>query len=452
MRGTRRARAQAAPNAVAHAPVLAVFSIAFPLALAAGGERVAGAQLHASVDRLAEAWRGVGASVTVDKPRFLNDDETVVLSLPDASPESSPGADGVCTTLVLLGSRGMGFHVRPADRADDEPTARIPSEAGALSIERCGAAPVRRLLVTSDSGRGAFETVIARSSKPLESMRTILPERTGGTTTPAPEPGLLPAMPAPEKRADAAEARARRDGGSVLARTTWVTGVDGTGAGEDTLEPGCHTLQLFAVDPRASNPAHHGKLDLDAEMRDASGDRVLARDRTDAPDARLELCVGDTTNVQVVFVGSTPGAPVLVAHVESPLPERLPAVWGSEARAHMAHVLLSRHVRSLLREPVLLAQGGSGSTSVPLTVEPGACYLAVVAIMQGAARSVGLRVHTGVHDAFDDRGVDENGAVVVFCAGDRTGALAEVEARGTPLLGWGMALYRMGSSAWEVSP
>jgi hypothetical protein len=418
-----------------------------------GGERVAGAQLHASIDRLAEAWRGVGASVVVDKSRFLNDDETLVVSLPDAAADPRPaGADGDCITVVLLGSRGMGFHARPADRADDEPSARIPSEAGALSIERCGGSPVRRLLVTSDSGRGALETVVARSARPLESMRTILPERTGGTTTPAPEPGLLPPMPAPEKRADAAEARARRDGANVLARTTWITGADGSGSGEDTLEPGCHALLLFAIDPRASNPAQRGKLDLDAEMRDATGDRVLARDRTDAPDARLELCVGDPTPVEVAFVGSTPGAPVLVAHVASPLPDRLPSVWGGEARARMAHVLLSRHVRSLVREPVLLAQGGSGATSVPLTVEPGACYLAVVAIMQGATRAVGLRVHVGVHDAFDDRGIDENGAVVVFCAGDRTGVLAEVEAHGTPLLAWGMALYRVGSPSWEVSP
>jgi hypothetical protein len=55
----------------------------------------------------------------------------------------------------------------------------------------------------------------------------------------------------------------------------------------------------------------------------------------------------------------------------------------------------------------------------------------------------------GAHDAFDDRGVDENGAVVAFCAGDHTEGLAEVEAHGTPLLGWGMALYRVGGPAWE---
>ncbi len=411
-------------------------------ALALAGEGVANAQLHGSIDRLAEAWRSVGASVVVDKTRFLNDDETIVVALPDLP-------EGDCTTVVLLGARGLGFHARPAE-GTDEPSARLPSEAGALSIERCGEALPHRFLVTSDSGRGAIETVVARSAKPLEPMRSVLPERTGGTVASAPEPGVLPPLPPPEKRADVAEARARRDGATIANRASWASGPDGSGAADDALDPGCHTLQLFAVDPRATNPTQHGKLDLDAEMRDASGDRVLARDRTDAPDARLDLCVGEPTKVEVVFVGSPLGAPVLVSHVAWPLPERLPAVWGNDARARMAHVLLTRHVRLLLREPVLLAQGGSGMTPVPLSIEPGACYLALVSVTQGATRAVGLRVHVGVRDAFDDRGVDENGAVVAFCAGDHTGALAEIEARGTPLLGWGMALYRVGTPAWEV--
>ena len=422
-------------------------SAAAMLALCASG-RAAHAQLRASSDRLAETWRGVGASVVVDKTRFLNDDETIVVALPELP-------DGDCTTVVLLGARGLGFHARAADAPGehaehaDEPGERVASEAGALSIERCGEALPHRFLVTSDSGRGALETIVARSAKPLESMRSVLPERTGTAVVNAPEPGLLPPLPAPEKRADVAEARARRDGAIVASRETWPSAADGSGSAEDTLDPGCHALQLFAVDPRALSHSPHGKLDLDAEMRDASGDRILARDRTDAPDARLDLCVGDVTKVGVVFAGSPPGAPVLVSHFAWPLPERLPTLWGSEARARMAHVLLSRHVHLLLREPVLLAQGGSGTTPVPLSIEPGACYLALVSVVQGTTRSVGLRVHVGVRDAFDDRGVDENGAVVAFCAGDRTGALAEVEARGTPLLGWGMALYRVGGG-WEI--
>jgi hypothetical protein len=415
------------------------------LAVVSASALPAGAQLHPAIDRLAEAWRGVGASVYVDKPRFLNDDETIVVSLPDL-----PRGD--CTTVVLLGARGLGFHARPADPSD-EPNARIPSEAGALSIERCGVPLPHRLLVTSDSGRGALETIVARSSKPLQPMRDVLPERTGTAQGAAPDPGLLPPLPPPEKRAEIAEARARRDGALVAPRAMWTAGPDGTGSAEDALDPGCHMLQLFAVDPRAADPSDRGrKLDLDAEMRDASGDRLLARDRTDAPDARLDLCVGEVTPIEVVFAGSPPTAPVLVAHVAWPLPDRLPAVWGSEARARMAHVLLSRHVRSLLREPVLLVQGGSGTTPVPLSIEPGACYLALVSVVQGATRAVGLRVHVGVHDAFDDRGVDENGAAVAFCAGERINALAVVEARGTPLLGWGFALYRIAASSWEAAP
>jgi hypothetical protein len=407
-----------------------------------GAERVAGAQLHSSIDRLAETWRSVGASVVVDKTRFLNDDETIGVAVPDLP-------DGDCTTVVLLGARGLGFHARAAE-SQEVPNVRIASEAGALSIERCGEAIPHRLLVTSDSGRGALEMIVARSAKPLESMRSILPERTGASVITAPEPGLLPPMPPPEKRADVAEARARRDGAIVAARETWQASADGSGSADATLDPGCHALQLFAVDPRAAGRSPRAKLDLDAEMRDASGDRILARDRTDAPDARLDLCVGEVTKVSVGFAGSPPGAAVLVAHFAWPLPDRLPLIWGSEARARMAHVLLTRHVHLLLSEPVLLAQGGSGTTPIPLSIEPGACYLALVSVVQGASRSVGLRVHVGVRDAFDDRGIDENGAVVAFCAGDRPDALGIVEARGTPLLGWGMALYRVGRT-WEVA-
>jgi hypothetical protein len=411
---------------------------------AATSEPVAFAQLHAAVDRIAEAWRSAGAFVVVDKSRFLNDDETIVLVVP-ALPQ------GACTTVVLLGARGLGFHVRVTEEpSGDDSLARLSSEAGALTLERCGDALPHRLLVTCDSGRGALETVVARSAKPLRPLQDVLPERTGTATATAPEPGLLPPMPTPDKRADLAEARARRDGATISLRTTWNAGPDGSGMGEDTLDAGCHTLQLFAVDPRSSSPSRRVKLDLDAEMRDESGDRILARDRTDAPDAKLTLCVGETTNVEVVFAGSPAGAPVLVVHFMWPLPERLPTVWGIEARARMAHVLLARHAGSLLREPILLAQGGSGTTPVPLTVEPGSCYMAIVSLVQGATRAVGLRVHVGVRDAFDDRGVDENGAVVAFCSGDRTLAQAEVEARGTPLLGWGLALYRLAASTWEL--
>jgi hypothetical protein len=406
------------------------------------------AQLEEAVERIADAWRAVGASVAVDKTRFLtddNDDDHPIVVVPPDLPQ------GECTTLVLLGARGLGFHVRLPAADDGSEGQRLPSAAGVLSIERCGEDPPRRLIVASDSGRGALEIVVARSSQSLPGLRTVLPERSGGVLMPTLEPGALPALPPPQRRAEIAETRAKRDGAVIATRETWEAGLDGNGSGEETLDPGCHTLQLFAPDPRLSHPARRGKLDLDAEMRDESDDRVLARDHSDAPDAQLAACVGDATRVAVVFAGSPPTAPVLIAHFAWPLPGHLPVLWGADTQARMAHVLLARHVASLARDPVMLAQGGSGETPIPLSVEPGACYLAVTARIRESARAIGLRVRVGSTDAVDDRGIDGDGAAVAFCAGDRAFAVADVQARGMPLLGWGFALYRLQSDVWEVA-
>jgi hypothetical protein len=418
--------------------------VACALALRAGDARAEG--LHDEAERLAAAWRAVGASVVIDKPRFLQEevdrDQHLVVALPDLP-------EGECTTVVLLGARGLGFHVRLAEEGSDEPNVkRIPAAAGALSIERCGTPLPPRLVVASDSGRGAFETVVARSSQPVPPVRVVLPERTGASLLPTNEPGGLPALPSPDKRAEVAEARARRDGATVNQRTTWTTGSDRSGSGDMTLEIGCHEIQLFAVDPRVLHPGLRGRLDLDAEMRDETGDRLLGRDRSDAPDATLVKCVGEATRVEVVFAGAPSGSPVLATHASWALPDHLPPLWGPAAQARIAHVLLARHVPALRQDPVLLAQGGYGVTPVPMPLEPGGCYLAVVTLAKETARSVGLRIRVGATDVGDDRGIDDDGAAVAFCAGDTSRALGLVEARGAMLLGWGLALYRLQSSVW----
>jgi hypothetical protein len=402
------------------------------------------AGLRDSIERLAQAWRDSGAVVVVDKTRFLNEAETAAIVLP-----TLPSAE--CTTTVFLGPRGLGFHVRVIDAGDVDAGRKLPSEAGAVSIERCDGPPPRRILLHTDAGRGAVETSVAQSDKPLPPLRVVLPERTGGAAVPGPEPGALPPLPPPESRADIAEGRARRDGAVIAQRVTWQAGMDGSGAGHATLEPGCHRLRLLAVDARSPRAGGQSRLDLDAEMRDKADDRLLARDRSDAPDAELAACVGESTRVEVLFAGSPPNAPVLVAHFAWSLPKALPTLWGSEARARMAKVLLARHVASLPRQPFMLAQGGPGGTPVPMAIEPGCCYLAVVSLVQGTARAVALRVQVGAGDVFDDRGIDDSGAVVAFCAREHDRALAHVEVRGAPPLGWGLAVYRLDDDVWEGS-
>jgi len=126
-------------------------------------------------------------------------------------------------------------------------------------------------------------------------------------------------------------------------------------------------------------------------------------------------------------------------------------VWGAEAVARMAHVLRTRRAGQLPHEPAALLQGGSGLTPLAIHVLPGACYVALLAVTQGSARTITLRARVGTRESLDDRGPDENGGVVAFCAEESDAAALDVEAHGTPLLGWGLALYRVVDAVWETT-
>jgi len=402
------------------------------------------ADLREAAARVRDQWRAAGAAVTDAAPRFLYEDETATLRL-DAS------AALRCTTVAMIGPRGLSFHakIEGGDASEEDDSERSTSVAGILAVSRCDGRPVDRVIVTSDAGRGALEVVIARSSSPLPSLRSIFPERTGTMLPPSPDPGALPALPPPAKRADAAEARARADGARVAPRVEWQPGDDGAGAGDLELEPGCHRIEVFAPDPRtrAMGSGRRPRLDLDAELRDADDDSLLARDRTEAADAHLQTCVGGVTLGNVVFAGATPSEAVIVTRASWPIADRLPRLWGSEPRARMAAALLSRHITALDGEPVLLVQGASGVTPVGVPLERGACYVAIVALTHGAPRGLGMRAVVGATDAIDARGMNEEASVVAFCARAHDRARIEVEARGSSLA-WGLAVFRTATEVW----
>jgi hypothetical protein len=412
----------------AHAAAVAVFA----------HTSAAEAQLHDEAERVAQSWRSSGASVVVAQPRFLDKKETS-LSLP-AVPTAA------CTTLALLGVRGLGFRVRMEQGGEGSPE-RLGSEAGVVSIERCGMSPLERAVIVSESGRGALEIVVGSSSGPLPPVRSILSDRTEGHAGTPPEPGPPPSLAPAEKRARAHEARALRDGSEIGPRLRWMAGPEGRGSVEIALDAGCHTFVLFAAESSGPRSRRGGKLDVDAEMRDASDDHVLSRDQTDAPDAQVAACVGEETRVRVAFVGARSESPVLVAHIFHRLPDHLPTLWGSEVRARMAQALLARHAPSPSRDADVLAQGSAGSVSLPLSLEPGGCYLAVAALAERGAHGLGLTVRVDGREAGDARGVDDAGAVVAFCAGAQRQAQAQLEAR--TILGWNLAVFRLENGVWE---
>jgi hypothetical protein len=404
---------------------------------------VATAQLHEEAERVAQSWREAGASALLLKTRFLNEERTDV-ALPEL-PQT------VCTTLAFLGARGLSFRVTLVDGGNDGSRARISSEAGAVSTERCGQPSWLRAVVVLEAGRGALEVIVGRSAAPLPALRTILPERTEGYLGPQPEPGRLAPLPSPERRATTEEARARRDGAAVDRRLTWMAGTEGRGTAEVILEAGCHSLVLFAPESNSSQPQVRDNLDLDAEMRDATDDHLMARDQTDAPDARVAACVGETTRVNINFVGGTPEERVIVTHEFRRLPERVPTVWGSAVRARMAQTLLARRVISLPNAASALAEGGWGSAALPLSVEPGACYLAVSTLAEQASGGIGLSVRVAGRESVDARTSDGVGSAVAFCAGTNRRALAYVDARGAQPFGWAFAVFRLQSGIWDSS-
>lgn len=412
--------------------------------------RASSAEIDSARDvasRVQDQWRAAGAEVATLPARFLFDDQSIIVPLP-AAPPGAP-----CTRVGLVGSRGLGFRAKLSDASNDplapEATGRAVSSAGVMELERCDPRrPVRYIVISSDSGRGALEIVVAHARAGLPSLGSVAPERTGGPLPKMPDAGALPPLVPEGKRADAAEARATRDGAQVLARRTFQASDDGSGENEIDLEPGCHRIEIFGRDPRTDRSPRRFRLDLDAELRDPDGDRVLARDRTEAADAHLETCVGRPTRVSLVFVGAVPRSDVTVSTARWPLPNRLPALWGPLTRAKMARAMLTRHVAIPADDPIFLGQGASGTTTFPLPVEIGGCYVAVVGLARGSARTLALRAHVGTRASSDERGASEEAALTAFCVKPHERARVEVHLRGSAVA-FGLAVYRVKSEAWE---
>ena len=423
--------------------------VALPALAALLDSGVAHAGAREVAARVEEQWTVAGARTTALPSRFLFDDETILVAIP-----ADDEGERRCTHVAVVGARGLSFRARLSDAPMDpllppEPTARASSTAGVLELRRCDEKrpAVRHVVITAEAGRGAVEVVVGRSDGALASLGSILPERTGGALPPPPDAGSLPPLAPPDRRAEVAEARARRDGAVVAARSKSRSGDDGSGDEELELDEGCHRIEVFGRELARERPGRRFRLDVDAELRD--GERLLARDRTEAPDARLEACVGSASAVSLVYAGAPPHSELIVTHGTWPLPARLPAIWGPAARSKMARVMFLRHVAVPADDPVLLAQGSTGTTPVPLSVEPGGCYVAVVGVVRGHARQLQLRALVGARESTDERGASEEAALTAFCVRAHESARVEVLARGTGV-SWGLSLFRVKSGAWEA--
>lgn len=393
-------------------------------------------------ERVQRVWSGPGTTVVRLPARFVFEDESVVLPMPQLVP-------GRCTAIAVVGPRGMSFHVRAGGGSQDDPLdlriERASSVAGVAQLVRCAAGgDFSRLRITSDAGRGALEIVVARAPELVHDLTLALLERSGPVgPSPAEPGGPAPVLP-PARRADDAEARAHAEHAQIVERTIGQAGDDGTDAWPVVLTTGCHRFEMFGAEHAGQR---RGRFDLDAELREDESEDALAKDRSEAADVHLESCVGEPTAAHLIIAGAGQGGSVSVVHAVWPLPASLPSTWGPVARARMAHALTARHALAPPEPAVEVAQGVAGNTPIPLSLLPGSCYVAIVVMARGVSRGIGLRAVLGGREIADDRGPTDVAGLVTFCANEHAKARVDVEARGTGVA-WGLAVFRTHAGVW----
>lgn len=432
------------------------------------------ADLHADADRLARQWRSEGAAVRQLPPSFLEGDAPRLFETGD------PLDEAMCTTVVALGERTTELRLYPlvgsilelppghaAPGRDDEDDSEgegegeaseepggdstpssperaeqegpVESEGGFALLRRCGPRQreLSRVLALLATTRGAVEVIVARTSGMLTLPQSLLPERVEGPRAPRGSAGAPLPPGSITQRLEGAERRARVAGAKHVVQVPMRSSSQGSGLFELRMGEGCHRIEVMA-ESTATHP-----VDVDVEVRDEESGEILERDRGDAPDARVDLCFGETTVIGVSYVGAPSASQVVLSSAMWPIPDWIPAAWGARARASFATAFRRRPTPMPQAPPVALALGVQGVTSIPVEIEPASCYLAAVAMMQGDSAGLRLRATVGARGAVEEIPGRPEGVAVVFCSTQEKMARVEVEVRGQAP-SWMLSAWRLG--------
>lgn len=394
--------------------------------------------LQADADRLEAEWKKT-SRVTRLPPRFLMSNQSFLVP---ASRLPQPVEPFGCTALAILGERTASFGIvfpRP-DNGEREMQPALRSTAGAAMVERCGpergAAP--EMLVRMLAGRGTIEVIVAESPGHAPGVESVLPERQPGPSATLVDVGPPPDVdPLPARIADA-ERRVVSSGGKLLPRRLLQTAAaQSSGAVEVVLEDGCHRLVLLPN----TGPGRVG--DVDAELHDQQ-ERVLARDRSSATDAALDVCVGETTRGMVAFAGGAKGAAVTMLHGMWAIPSGIPDAWGPRARAALATAHRRRPAPVLARAPLWQGEGLSGRTVMPIEIDPEGCYALGVATTRGEPRGMRLAARVGAGSFVDVAIAGAEGSLLTFCGQGQARVRVDLEVSGANTH-WVAGLWRTGT-------
>jgi hypothetical protein len=411
--------------------------------------RAAPASLSEDAASVERAWAASSSRVLRLAPRFLYAGQAVPIELPG---DAVSARDGECTTVAVIGARSCVFALESQPRGALSPERGAREEAprrsvaGVLWLSRCGAerASLGRLGVRIQSARGALEVLVAIGSVPAPAVEAILPERTAGPLGSLVDVGPPPIHPEGlAARAARAERRMLGAGATLLGRRALGSDASGRGAAPIAMAPGCLGLVVLPDNVLGGAPQ---RVDLDAELRDARYERPIARDRSNAPDASLEACVGEQTPGLVAWSGALPGGGVTLVTGHWPIPKGIPSGWAPRARAAVASALRRRTAPQPAAAPVWVGLGVAGKTVAVVPTEPGGCYLGAVGASRGDAKAVRVTLTSGMTFATDTGGAGADGAAATFCAVLPEPAMLEIDASGIGLH-WTAALWKVGRVA-----
>jgi len=411
------------------------------------------ADLMADRDHLTAAYLRTGATLRALPSIFLTRGEVRTFSL---SPErrlraAERRADKLphCVSVIALSERHISFRLVPlAGSPADAHQALLParaqqSVAGVARIEDCGGGLLSAgsINVMMDAPRGTVEVLIVRYRLRLTPLEIILPARSQGPPPEEREQGKPLSLAPLARRALRAETVARGDGAKTVVTVKTRASERGMGNISLKLAGGCHRLSVLA-DPRGA-----GTVDIDAEVRLSGRANALRRDRSHAPDARLDFCLGASGSVELRYAGAGGPRPVIVLDAYWPIARGVPESWGAQARAGLAWALHRRRAPTVSDVPLLQVLGPPGVTVIPAAVEPSTCYLAAFALAAGQASAGRLTVLVAGQTRYDDASEEPRGAAVTFCTPPRAEvARLVVEVRASSGE-WVLSLWRLGAGA-----
>lgn len=374
--------------------------------------RAAGATIDEDVDRVVRAVTPHAGSVTRLPARFLEEGDAARFVLPPRAPLFAG-----CRIVVFVASPNVRFSATVETNGGTPPAASPApqpppaSDAGMMTLRLCTAEETlaEGVVARMTSARGAVAAILIDGTVSDVDPVSILTDRAREPRLPPRSPGPALAVRSLAERTAAFGERARRRGYEPMFELDVAKTAEREGVVALELSAGCHVVGTM-VEPDG------GRVDADLVLERADDGRVLAVDKTEAPDGEVKLCLAEPTPVQARVRASHPFEAARTTVASQPLPASLDPGWGSLATSTYANLFVRRQGPTPRQRASVETLGVQGTTQMTFTPVVGRCYLAGLALARGPSRGMRLRARMDAQTLSEETPRPEDGLALVLCS------------------------------------